>query len=72
MKVTVLQDSQYSPKGWDRKVLKKGDVVDDLPSNILEAWLKSGAIEEYKEPKISPKKATANKKADPKIEKKGK
>lgn len=49
MKVKILKDTCYSSNGVNSVNLKAGDIVDNLPNNILDAWLNNGlCIEEGK------------------------
>ena len=44
-KVKMKEAAKYSSNGTDCICLSVGDVVDNLPANVEESWLKSGVCE---------------------------
>ena len=77
MKVKILKDSKYSSNGVNCVELKSGDIVDDLPQNIIDAWLDNKSCIEASKKELKPvdnkmldlvdeKKATRSKKSNKK------
>ncbi len=54
MKVKMLKDSKYSSNGVNCVELKAGDIVDDLPQNIADAWLSNGSCIEAGKKELKP------------------